>query len=129
MNRCNELLDRIELSRYNNGERLQARELLSTADAHTYVEVYYRQGVLLNRLRMYVDLERYWPFDDLNKRLWEEKTRAKLEAKILAESQDGTLIAAMIPGIEEKRLFSQLERITADADSLQANVEIYRVNH
>ncbi|MCX7920844.1 MAG: class I SAM-dependent methyltransferase [Clostridia bacterium] len=68
----------------------------------------------------------YWPFDDKDKSLWEKEISSRLEQKIIKESEPGTLIVALIPGIDEKELFPRLKSIPFDVDTVLSTVKIYQ---
>ena len=74
----------------------------------------------------------YWPYDDKEKHSWEERTRKRLEQKLLTECKSGTIVAVMVPGINEKRLFPALKRLPVEAslnsaDDFNSVAELYRV--
>jgi hypothetical protein len=53
-----------------------------------------------------------WPFDNQEKKEFEEEMRVNLSIKLIAEAKKGTKIIVFIPGMDEKDIFPRLKKIS-----------------
>ena len=53
-----------------------------------------------------------WPFDNQEKKEFEEEMRVNLGIKLIAEAKKGTKIIVFIPGMDEKDIFPRLKKIS-----------------